>query len=85
MKVHYFEDTDSAIFTFREDADYDDSEEIFDGFIIDFDKSGRPMGLDVYQDASQFFDRSWLRKHVVVAETKPQASIIRDAPMKDDE
>jgi len=79
MKVDYFEDTDSAMFTFREGADYDDSEEIFDGFVIDFDKSGRPMGLDVYQDASKFFDRSWLRRHAYHGEEK-MGSMIRDAP-----
>ena len=94
MKVEYFEDTDGVMFTFREGADYDDSQEIYEGFVIDLDKSGRPVGLDV-QDASKFFDHSWLLKHVsqgdeskkhaVVSETKPQASIIRDAPMKDDE
>ncbi|HEX7140727.1 MAG TPA: DUF2283 domain-containing protein [Vicinamibacterales bacterium] len=81
MKVSYFEKTDSAIFTFREGADYDESEEIFEGFVVDFDKSGRPMGLDVYQDASKFFDRDWLKKH---ADTPVKASMIRDAPPRKD-
>jgi uncharacterized protein YuzE len=79
MKVSYFEDTDSAIFTFREGADYDESEEIFEGFVIDFDKSGRPMGLDVYQDASKFFDREWLRKTTIQGPAR-KTSMVRDAP-----
>jgi len=83
MKVSYFEDTDSAIFTFREGADYDESEEIFEGLVIDFDKSGRPMGLDVYQDASKFFDRDWLRK-TAVREPVRKTSMIRDAPGRKD-
>lgn len=85
MKVHYFEDTDSAIFTFREGADYDESEEIFEGFVVDFDKSGRPMGLDVYQDASKFFDHAWLLAHAHHEEPKLKQSMIRDAPRRNKE
>lgn len=84
MKIHYFEKTDSLLMTFRDDATYDDSNEVFDGFVVDLDETGRPMGLDV-EHASKAFDLDWLRKHAVVSETKPPASIIRDAPMKDDE
>ena len=29
---------------------------IFDGFVIDFDKLGRPMGIEIYHDASKFVD-----------------------------
>jgi len=83
MKVSYFEETDSAIFTFRDGADYDESEEIFEGFVIDFDKSGRPMGLDVYQDASKFFDHDWLLTQATDAEPKQKQSMIRDAPRRD--
>jgi uncharacterized protein YuzE len=83
MKVSYFEETDSAIFTFRDGADYDESEEIFEGFVVDFDKSGRPMGLDVYQDASKFFNHDWLLAHADHQEVRVQQSMIRDAPRTD--
>jgi uncharacterized protein YuzE len=85
MRVSYFEDTDSAIFTFRQGADYDESEEIFEGFVIDFDKSGRPMGLDVYRDASKFFDHDWLLTHAHHDESLPRQSMVRDAPPPDKE
>jgi len=56
MTYHYDADSDSLLVTFREGAEYDESEEIYPGFVIDFDKSGRPMGLDIYMNASSFFD-----------------------------
>lgn len=77
MKIDYFADTDSVMATFREDAKYDSSEEIFDGFVVDFDTEGRPMGFDV-EGASHFFDRSWLRMYTYVDAPKPM--VIRDAP-----
>jgi len=55
MKITYSKDSDVLAIDFR-DADYDQSEEIFDGFVIDFDKSGRPMGIEIYHDASKFVD-----------------------------
>jgi uncharacterized protein YuzE len=79
MKIDYFADTDSVMATFRENADYDSSEEIFDGFVVDFDTSGRPMGFDV-EGASKFFDRSWLRIHTYV--DAPQPTVIRDSPAR---
>jgi len=35
---------------------------IFDGFVIDFDKLGRPMGIEIYHDASKFVDIDRLKK-----------------------
>jgi uncharacterized protein YuzE len=56
MTYSYDADHDALLVTFREDADYDDSQEIYPGFVIDFDSAGRPMGLDIYMNASSFFD-----------------------------
>jgi hypothetical protein len=42
----------------------DESEEFYDGFVIDFDKSGRPMGIGIYYDASKFVDIDRLIKMV---------------------
>jgi len=56
MTYNYDADHDALLVTFREDADYDDSQEIYPGFVVDFDSAGRPMGLDVYMNASTFFD-----------------------------
>ncbi len=81
MKVHYFEDSDSVMMTFREGAKYDDSEEIVEGFVVDFDDAGRPMGLDV-EEASKVFNIDWLRQHAYEKEELKSGSMIRDAPPK---
>ncbi|HEY2324950.1 MAG TPA: DUF2283 domain-containing protein [Thermoanaerobaculia bacterium] len=83
MKVHYFEDSDSVMMTFREGAKYDNSEEIAEGFVVDFDEAGRPMGLDI-EDASKVFNIDWLRQHAYEKEELKTGSMIRDAPLKDE-
>ena len=55
MRITYDKESDALAIDFR-DAEYDESEEIYDGFVIDFDKSGRPMGIEIYYDASKFVD-----------------------------
>ena len=60
MEIIYFKDTDSLMIEFR-DAEYDESEEIFDNFVIDFDKTGRPMAIDICE-ASKFIDIDRLLK-----------------------
>jgi uncharacterized protein YuzE len=54
MKYYYDNEGDSLFICLR-DGEYDESEEIYDGFVIDFDKSGRPLNLDI-SDASKFVD-----------------------------
>ena len=63
MKITYSKDSDALAIDFR-DGEYHESEEIFDGFVIDFDKSGRPMGIEIYHDASKFVDIDRLMKMV---------------------
>jgi uncharacterized protein YuzE len=46
------------------DGEYYESEEIYDGFVFDFDKSGRPVGIEIYHDASKFVDVDRLMKMV---------------------
>ena len=46
MKYSYDEESDSLFICLR-DGEYDESEEIYDGFVIDFDKSGRPLNIDI--------------------------------------
>ena len=55
MRITYDKESDALAIDFR-DAEYHESEEIYDGFVIDFDKSGRPMGIEIYYDASKFVD-----------------------------
>lgn len=63
MKITYSKDSDALAIDFRE-GEYHESEEIYDGFVIDFDKSGRPMGIEIYHDASKFVDIDRLMKIV---------------------
>ncbi|HXA17816.1 MAG TPA: DUF2283 domain-containing protein [Thermoanaerobaculia bacterium] len=55
MRITYDKGSDALAIDLR-DAEYHESEEIYDGFVIDFDKSGRPMGIEIYYDASKFVD-----------------------------
>jgi uncharacterized protein YuzE len=63
MKITYSKESDALAIDFR-DSEYHESEEIYDGFVIDFDKSGRPMGIEIYHDASKFVDVDRLMKMV---------------------
>ena len=63
MRYDYDDKGDSLFIRFRE-GDYDESEEIYPGFVIDFDKSGRPIALDIYYDASKFIDIATLKANV---------------------
>jgi uncharacterized protein YuzE len=83
MRYEYDEASNALFIRFR-DGDYDTSEEIYDGFVIDFDKSGRPLGIDIYSRASDFVDVAQLRRNL-----EPEAApgiharepmYIRDAP-----
>ena len=55
MKYFYDDEHDSLFISLR-DGEYEESEEIFDGFVIDFDKAGRPLNIDIYSNASKFVD-----------------------------
>jgi uncharacterized protein YuzE len=74
MEIIYFKDSDALVIDFRE-GEYDESEEIFDGFVIDFDKSGRPMGIDIYCDASKFVDIERLMKMVPQEAQKEESEL----------
>ena len=76
MTYHYDPDHDALLVTFREDADYDDSEEIYEGFVIDFDKSGRPLNLDI-SNASKFVDMHRLMQKMAPEESAAATSISR--------
>ena len=74
MKYFYDDEHDSLFINLR-DGEYDESEEIYDGFVIDFDKSGRPLNIDIYHDASKFVDIPRLMQSMLPQEFE------REAPM----
>lgn len=73
MRYDYDEERDSLFIRFR-DGEYGESEEIYDGFVIDFDKSGRPLGLDIYINASKFVDIEALKRNVAAPQHDEVAS-----------
>ncbi|HSY51775.1 MAG TPA: DUF2283 domain-containing protein [Thermoanaerobaculia bacterium] len=86
MRYEYDDQGDSLFIRFRE-GDYSESEEIYPGFVIDFDKSGRPIALDIYYDASKFVDIAALKQNVAArdrnadVEESPAPMFINDAPL----
>jgi len=54
MTIEYDAESDSLYIRLRE-GEYAESEEIYPGFVIDFDPSGRPLALDI-DDAKSFVD-----------------------------
>jgi uncharacterized protein YuzE len=83
MKYSYDDESDSLFICLR-DGEYDESEEIYEGFVIDFDKSGRPLNIDI-SDASKFVDIPRLLRSMAPepeeAEQLIEPMVIRDAPV----
>jgi uncharacterized protein YuzE len=77
MKYFYDDEKDSLFISLR-DGEYDESEEICEGFVIDFDKSGRPLNLDI-SNASTFVDMHRLMQKMAPEESATAASIPRRA------
>jgi uncharacterized protein YuzE len=77
MKYFYDDETDSLFISLR-DGEYDASEEIYEGFVIDFDKSGRPLNLDI-SNASNFVDMHRLMLKMAPEELEKVVSIPRHA------
>jgi uncharacterized protein YuzE len=74
MKITYSKDSDALAIDFR-DGEYHESQEIFDGFVIDFDNSGRPMGIEIYDDASNFVDIGRLKLMPEEAPIEPRKQL----------
>jgi uncharacterized protein YuzE len=48
MKLHYYKDTDSLYINLSHSKSVD-SQEISDGVVLDFDKDGKVVGIDIDQ------------------------------------
>ena len=55
MKVTYDEEADALYMTLRE-AEYYESDEIKEGLIIDYDREGNPIGMEIV-GASAYLDQ----------------------------
>jgi uncharacterized protein YuzE len=58
MKLHYYPDTDSLYIELNAGASVD-SREIADGWVVDIDHAGNPVGIDI-DHASEKLDLSTL-------------------------
>ena len=63
MRYTYDDEKDVLFIRFRE-GNYHESEEIYDGFVIDFDETGRPLAIDIFKEASKFVDIDLLKRNV---------------------
>jgi uncharacterized protein YuzE len=53
MKIRYDIETDSITVEFRENAAAEESAEIKDGVIVDFDRDGEPVALEILNAAKR--------------------------------
>lgn len=68
MKFHYYQETDSLYIDLAERAG-EDSQEVAPGVVVDFDKDGQIVGIDI-DNASKIVNLSRLE-----AESLPVASV----------
>lgn len=55
MRITYDESVDIIYIRFRE-GDYEESDEVSEGVIVDFDKEGKPMAIEIL-DASKMLSQ----------------------------
>lgn len=60
MKIVYLSESDSMWIKLNPHAEYDESEEVAPGTVLDFDKSGNLIAIEIYQNASKVVDLSLL-------------------------
>jgi uncharacterized protein YuzE len=74
MRVMYHPETDSMWIKLDPDSDYDESEEIAPGTVLDFDKTGNVIAIEIYKEASKKVDLSVLAVEglPVVAKAAPE-------------
>lgn len=58
MRIRYSEQNDALYIRFRE-SQYFESDEIKEGFILDYDKNGNIIGIEIL-DASDYLDQDEL-------------------------
>ncbi len=60
MKIVYLDKSDTMYMKLKPDARYEESEEVAPGVVLDFDKEGNVIALEIYSDASKKVDLSLL-------------------------
>ncbi len=70
MKVIYLPESDSMWIKLNPNAEYDESEEVAPGTVLDFDKAGNLIAIEIYQDASKKVDLSLLASEGLPVEAR---------------
>ncbi|CAN5539814.1 hypothetical protein BH24ACT21_BH24ACT21_14110 [soil metagenome] len=70
MKVIYLPESDSMWIKLIPDAEYDESEEVAPGTVLDFDKGGNLIAIEIYQGASKKVDLSLLASEGLPVEAR---------------
>jgi uncharacterized protein YuzE len=71
MKLHYYPETDSLYIKLTDDRTSAESEEVADGVVLDFDKEGRVVGIDI-DHASELIDLGKLETESVPSKSRQQ-------------
>ena len=74
MKITYLPESDSMWIKLKPNAEYDESEEITSGTVLDFDKGGNLVAIEIYQDASKKVDISLLASEGLPVEARPASN-----------
>ena len=70
MKITYLPESDSLWIKLNPDAEYDESEEVAPGTVLDFDSNGNVIAVEIYKDASEKVDLSLLASEGLPVEAR---------------
>ncbi|CAN5906284.1 hypothetical protein BH23ACT11_BH23ACT11_00280 [soil metagenome] len=70
MKVIYLPESDSMWIKLNANAEYDESEEVAPGTVLDFDEAGNLIAVEIYQDANKKVDLSLLASEGLPVEAR---------------
>ena len=70
MKITHLPESDSLWIKLNPDAEYDESEEVAPGTVLDFDSNGNVIAVEIYKDASEKVDFSLLASEGLPVEAR---------------
>lgn len=71
MRIVYLPESDSMWIKLDPDAEYDESEEVAPGTVLDFGKDGSLIAIEIYKDASKKVDLTLLAAEGIPVEARP--------------
>jgi uncharacterized protein YuzE len=71
MRIAYLPESDSMWIKLDPDAEYNESEEVAPGTVLDFGKDGSLIAIEIYKDASKKVDLALLAAEGIPVEARP--------------